>query len=70
MPYGSFEDLEVWKHSCRTAVWVYELLKDCRDIDRILIRCYSFTHKLSYQYIIPLCAPKKSPLQFLQTLFL
>jgi len=31
MAYGSFEDLEVWKHSCRTAVWVYELLKDCRD---------------------------------------
>lgn len=31
MTYSSFEDLEVWKHSCRTAVSVYELLKDCRD---------------------------------------
>ena len=31
MTYSSFENLEVWKHSCRTAVWVYELLKDCRD---------------------------------------
>lgn len=31
MAYGSFEDLEVWKYSCRTAVLVYELLKDCRD---------------------------------------
>ena len=31
MAYNSFENLEVWKYSCRTAVWVYEILKDCRD---------------------------------------
>ena len=31
MAYASFEDLEVWKRSCRLAVQVYELLKDCRD---------------------------------------
>ena len=31
MAYSSFENLEVWKHSCRTAVWVYELLKEYRD---------------------------------------
>lgn len=29
--YRSFEDLEVWKRSCRLAVKVYQLLKDCRD---------------------------------------
>ena len=31
MPYGSFEDLEVWKRACRLAVKVYELLRECRD---------------------------------------
>lgn len=31
MGYRSFEDLEVWKKSCRLAVRIYELLKDCRD---------------------------------------
>jgi len=31
MAYASFEDLEVWKRSCRLAVEVYEILKDCRD---------------------------------------
>lgn len=28
---GSFEDLEVWKKSCRLAVRLYGLLRDCRD---------------------------------------
>jgi four helix bundle protein len=28
---SSFEDLEVWKKSCRLSVRLYELLKDCRD---------------------------------------
>ena len=28
---ASFEDLEVWKKSCRLAVRLYELLADCRD---------------------------------------
>lgn len=28
---SSFEDLEVWKKSCRIAVRLYNLLKDCRD---------------------------------------
>jgi four helix bundle protein len=28
---GSFEDLEVWKKSCRLTVRLYGLLKDCRD---------------------------------------
>ena len=28
---ASFEDLEVWKKSCRLAVKLYELLRDCRD---------------------------------------
>jgi four helix bundle protein len=27
----SFEDLEVWKKSCRLSVFIYRLLKDCRD---------------------------------------
>ena len=31
MAYGSFEELEVWKRSCRLAVRVYELLRECRD---------------------------------------
>jgi four helix bundle protein len=31
MAYASFEDLEVWKRSCRLAVEVYEILKECRD---------------------------------------
>jgi len=29
--YKSIEDLEVWKRSCRLAVSIYEILKDCRD---------------------------------------
>ena len=28
---ASFEDLEVWKKSCRLTVKLYNLLKDCRD---------------------------------------
>lgn len=28
---ASFEDLEVWKKSCRLAVNLYNLLRDCRD---------------------------------------
>ena len=31
MGYRSFEDLEVWKQSCRLAVRIYGELKDCRD---------------------------------------
>lgn len=31
MAYSSFENLEVWKRSCRLAVRIYEVLKDCRD---------------------------------------
>ena len=31
MTYSSFEELEVWKRSCRLAVRIYEVLKDCRD---------------------------------------
>ena len=27
----SFEDLDVWKRSCRLCVKLYELLRDCRD---------------------------------------
>ena len=27
----SFEDLEVWKKSCRLSVRIYRLLRDCRD---------------------------------------
>ncbi len=29
--YRSFEDLEVWKRSCKLAVSVYEILKDSRE---------------------------------------
>ena len=29
--YRSFENLEVWKQSCRLAVRIYEELKNCRD---------------------------------------
>jgi four helix bundle protein len=28
---ASFEDLEVWKKSCRLVVMLYELLEDCKD---------------------------------------
>ena len=28
---SSFENLEVWKKSCRLSVHLYKLLKDCRD---------------------------------------
>ena len=31
MAYGSFEDLEVWKRSCRLAVQIYKILKECKD---------------------------------------
>ena len=31
MSYKSFEELEVWKLSCRLAVRVYQVLKECRD---------------------------------------
>jgi len=31
MAYESFEDLEVWKRSCRLAVRVYQVLSDCKD---------------------------------------
>ena len=31
MAYVSFEDLEVWRRSCRLAVQAYGLLRDCRD---------------------------------------
>ena len=31
MSYNSFEDLDVWKRSCRLAVELYGLLEDCRD---------------------------------------
>jgi len=29
--YSSFEDLEVWKRSCRIVVEVYKLLDKCKD---------------------------------------
>jgi 23S rRNA-intervening sequence protein len=29
--YKSFENLEVWKQSCRLAVRIYRELKDCHD---------------------------------------
>jgi four helix bundle protein len=28
---SSFEDLDVWKKSCRLSVRIYELLRECRD---------------------------------------
>ena len=28
---SSFEELEVWKKSCRLSVRIYNLLRDCRD---------------------------------------
>jgi len=28
---SSFEDLEVWKKSCRLSIRLYELLRGCRD---------------------------------------
>lgn len=31
MSFKSFEDLKIWKKSCRLAVQLYKLLKDCRD---------------------------------------
>ena len=31
MAYGSFEEMDVWKRSCRLAVQIYEILNDCRD---------------------------------------
>ena len=31
MAYASFEDLKVWKRSCRLAVEIYRLLKDCKE---------------------------------------
>ena len=31
MTYASFEDLEVWKRSCRLAVEICKLLKDCKE---------------------------------------
>jgi four helix bundle protein len=31
MAYQSFEDLDIWKRSCRLATEVYKNLKECRD---------------------------------------
>jgi len=31
MAYKSFEDLEVWKRACESAVQTYEILKNCRN---------------------------------------
>lgn len=31
MGFSSFEDLEVWKKSCRLAVRIYQVLDGCRD---------------------------------------
>ena len=31
MAYHSFESLDVWKKSCRIAVEIYDILKDCKD---------------------------------------
>ncbi len=31
MSYVSFEDLEVWKRSCRLEVEIYRLIRDCKD---------------------------------------
>ena len=31
MPYTSFEDLDVWKRSCRLAARIYEVLRESRD---------------------------------------
>ncbi len=31
MPYGSFEELEVWQRACLLAVEVHRLLKDSKD---------------------------------------
>ncbi len=31
MSFHSFEELEVWKLSCRLAVQVYEVLRSCKD---------------------------------------
>lgn len=31
MSYQSFEDLEIWKKSCRLAVTTYKAMKNCRD---------------------------------------
>ena len=31
MAYSSFEELEVWKRSCRLAVRIYQILDGCRD---------------------------------------
>ena len=31
MAYHSFEDLEVWKKSCRIAVRIYEIMKSVKD---------------------------------------
>ena len=31
MSYNSFEKLDVWKRSCKVAVRMYEVLRDCRD---------------------------------------
>ena len=33
MAYRSFEELEVWKRSCKLAVEVYIALKDCREFN-------------------------------------
>ena len=31
MAYNSFENLEVWKRSCKLAVTIYEILRSCKD---------------------------------------
>lgn len=47
---SSFENLEVWKKSCRLSIRLYGLLKDCRDYgmkDQILRSSVSIPSKVA-----------------------
>jgi len=47
---SSFEELEVWKKSCRLSVRLYQLLKDCRDYgikDQMLRACISIPSNIA-----------------------
>ncbi|MBW2167246.1 MAG: four helix bundle protein [Deltaproteobacteria bacterium] len=61
---SSFEDLEVWKKSCRLSVRPYKLLRDCRDYgmkDQMLRSSISIPSNIAEQYYSSVLLLRFSP---------
>lgn len=66
---SSFEDLEVWKKSCRLSVRLYKLLRDCRDYgmkDQMLRSSISISSNIKvYKYCTRIgCGAENTGLYF------